>query len=70
MSPRRSNVSVTPFRFWWNVSWIDAEMIPKHGHGEMELLFKKRQRADEFARSLTNGASEEVLWQLARARLT
>lgn len=70
MSPRRSNVKIDAFRFWWNVTWFDTEMLKQHGRGEMALLFKKRQRAEEFARSLREGASEEVLESLSRARLT
>jgi len=70
MNPRRSNVAVGPSRFWWSVTWIDAEMVKRHGRGEMELLFKRRHRADEFARSLMEGATEEVLDRLAATRLT
>ncbi len=40
-----------------------------HGRGEMELLFRLRARADSFARSLTDGTSEEILWIIAAARL-
>jgi hypothetical protein len=36
----------------------------------MELLFKRKEKADQYARSLSDGTSEEVLWNLARARLT
>lgn len=70
MSPRRSNVKIDAFRFWWSVTWLDTEMLERHGRGEMELLFKRRQRAEEFARSLTEGSSQEVLDRLASARLT
>lgn len=67
---RRHSVKIAPFRFWWSVSWIDEEMVKVHGRGEMELLFKRKPKAEEYARSLTDGTSEEVLWNLARARLS
>lgn len=70
MNPRRSNVKIDAFRFWWSVTWFDTEMLKQHGRGEMALLFKRRQKAEEFAESLQEGAPEEVLDSLSRARFT
>ncbi len=58
----RTKPKIEPFRFWWAVTYSDER-------GEYDLLFKRRQRAEEFAQKIEEGASWQELHDLARQRL-
>ena len=53
---------VTPYKWWWSVDYEKED-------GEYFLLFRRRERAEEFMQALLRGASKDEIFDLALARL-